>query len=41
MKLYQIKFIVIFLLGYSPAYEFRRWGITQKKAHNIQNTVKV
>jgi len=35
------NFVVCFLLGNSPASEFRRRGITQKKAYNIQNTAKV
>lgn len=39
--MYQIKLIVRFLLGYNPASEFRWRGMTQKKAHNVQNTVKV
>ena len=34
-------FVVCFLLGNSPASEFRRQGITQKKAHYIRNTAKV
>jgi len=33
--------IICFLLGNSPASEFRRWGITQKKTHNRQNMAKV
>ena len=33
--------VVCFLQGNTPASEFRRWGITQKKADNIQNTAKV
>jgi hypothetical protein len=41
-----ILFVICFLLGYSPAsvvghLNYRRRGITQKKAYNIQNTVKV
>ena len=32
---------VCFLLGNSPASEFRRRGITQKKAYNNQNKAKV
>jgi hypothetical protein len=35
------EIVVCFLLGNSPASEFRRWGITQKKAYNIQNMAKV
>jgi hypothetical protein len=33
--------VVCFLLGNSLASEFRRRGITQKKAYNIQNMAKV
>jgi len=33
--------VVCFLLGNSMASEFRRRGITPKKAYNIQNTAKV
>jgi hypothetical protein len=33
--------VVCFLVGNSPASEFRSRGITQKKAYNIQNTAKV
>jgi hypothetical protein len=32
---------VCFLLGNSSAPNFRRWGITQKKAYNIQKRAKV
>ena len=35
------KNAVCFLLGNSPASEFRRWGITQKKTYNRQNMAKV
>jgi hypothetical protein len=34
-------FVVCFLLDNSPASEFRRRRITQKKTYNIQNTAKV
>jgi len=33
--------VVCFLLGNSLASEFRRQGVTQKKAYNIQNTAEV
>jgi len=33
--------VLCFLLGDSPASEFRRRGITQKEAYNIQYTAKV
>jgi len=36
-----LKNALYFLLGNSPASEFRRRGITQKKRYNIQNTAKV
>jgi len=35
------EIVVCFLLGNSPASEFRCQGITQKKAYNIQNMAKV
>jgi hypothetical protein len=38
----EVLFVCFFLLGNSPASEFRRRGITQKKkTYNIHNTAKI
>jgi hypothetical protein len=36
-----LAIVVCFLLGNSPASEFRRQGVTKKKAYNIQNMEEV